>query len=558
MFVYPKHEVRRTADLCGNWRFAFLGPGDPDDVRIDRTAYDDWMPVPMAFDAMPRYAGRRGLAAYKTTVRVPPRRRARVEFGAAGMWCRVFVDGRPVGEHTGGYTPFAVDIPPSRTESRELVVLADNQFNVERSPLQEEYFDWYHYGGITRPVSLHVLPATFIERLDVRTEDWRKGRIGVAVLLGGDPGSTETIEASVDGKRVLSRACAVGDRRIELGLSVPAPKPWSVAEPNLHYLRVQLGQDDLCVRFGLRQVRVRGDRILLNGKPLKLLGYCRHEAHPQFGPALPESQMAADLALLKDLGCNFVRGSHYPQDQRFLDLCDEVGMLVWEESLGWQQEARHFTDERYMQLQLEGAAEMVRASFNHPSVILWGVFNESRSDLPEGYEAHRRLLSHIRSLDPTRPVTFASCRGTRDVCQDLADVASFNFYPGWYSGSLDDVAPQIRKHLKCARKNGPKPFIVSEIGAGAVPGWRDQNAARWTEQYQAALLERAAAEVVRNRKITGVALWQFCDCRTSEQTQRALGRPRGFNNKGTVDEYRRPKMAYEVVKRIFRKAGVRG
>jgi beta-glucuronidase len=363
---------------------------------------------------------------------------------------------------------------------------------------------------------------------------------------------------AIDGHPVESRRAGLRDKILEFALKVPAPRPWSVAVPNLHYLQVRVGDDDLCVRFGLRQVRVEGDAILLNDWPVKLLGYCRHEAHPQFGPALPEAQMLADLELMRDMGCNFVRGAHYPQDQRFLDLCDEVGMLVWEENTGWQQDVRHFGDANYMRQQLKGADEMVRASVNHPSVIMWGIFNESHSELEEARPAYEQVLGRIRELDPTRPVTFASNRRGKDVCLDLADIVSFNFYPGWYSGDLEDVVPSIRRELQTARKRGgEKPFIVSEIGAGAMYGWRDQNATRWSEQYQTELLRLAASEVVRNKRIAGVALWQFCDCRTSELVTRALGRPRTFNNKGTVDEYRRPKQAYEVVKKVFRKVGVR-
>jgi beta-glucuronidase len=141
-----------------------------------------------------------------------------------------------------------------------------------------------------------------------------------------------------------------------------------------------------------------------------------------------------------------------------------------------------------------------------------------------------------------------------DVCLDLADVISINSYPGWYVGEIAEIPDnldRIVRHLDVAGQ-GDKPLILSEIGAGAVPGWRDWNGARWTEQYQAELLDTVLRHLFVDRdRACGISLWQFCDCRSSEAGSKILRRPRGFNNKGIVDEYRRPKLAYETVKRHF-------
>jgi len=147
--------------------------------------------------------------------------------------------------------------------------------------------------------------------------------------------------------------------------------PWSPSDPKLHTLRVRTNGDDIIERFGIRELKIDDGKMLLNGEPLKLLGYCRHEAHPQFGPALPEQQLLHDLQILKDLGCNFVRGAHYPQDQRFLDLCDELGFLVKEESLGWNAPVEDFQNPVFCDLQEQQTRLMVRNSINHPSVIIF-------------------------------------------------------------------------------------------------------------------------------------------------------------------------------------------
>ena len=298
---------------------------------------------------------------------------------------------------------------------------------------------------------------------------------------------------------------------------------------------------------------------MINGEPTKLLGYCRHEAHPQFGPALSLQQHAQDLQILRDLGCNFVRGSHYAQDPEFLHLCDEMGFYVFEETLGWGNvEEKQFANPAFHSGQLEQVRLMIAKSRNHPSVMIWGYLNEGGSDKPYAVGLYRELYQLCKTLDPTRPVTYASNRALTDLCFEFCDVVSINCYPGWYSGDPDDPRPlpQIHKaldtylaHLDSVGQSR-KPFLLSEIGAGAIYGWHDPLKARWTEEFQSDYLEIVCERVLRDEQISGVSLWQFCDGRTYT-TAGVLGRPRAFNNKGTLDEYRRPKMAYQTVKRIF-------
>jgi len=296
--------------------------------------------------------------------------------------------------------------------------------------------------------------------------------------------------------------------------------------------------------------------VLLNGTPVPLLGFNRHEAHPQFGHGLPDALMLADLYQLKDLGCNFVRGSHYPQDPRFLDLCDEMGIMVWNEAIGWQHTAEHLTDDAFLTAQKTCVREMVSASVNRASVIMWGILNESASNNPTAKPAYEQLLGLLRELDPSRPLTFASNHPVDDVCFDLADIVSVNTYPGWYHGEIEDIPGLLDAIFARLAEmgQGDKPLIISEIGAGAIPGWRDWNETRWTEQYQVRLLDTVIRHLFETSdRACGLAIWQYCDLRTSQSARKALGRPRDFNNKGIVDEYRRPKLAYDTVRGLFRR-----
>ncbi len=424
--------------------------------------------------------------------------------------------------------------------------------------LVEPYFDFYLFGGIYRGVSLRELPEPAVLAARVTVVDAAAGKIRVAVEASAQP--TAALEVAFDdGDFEEVGGVRWENHTAEIELEVPSPRAWSPSDPRLHTLTLRLGADTFETRFGLREIRVDGPRLLLNGEPLKLRGVCRHEAHPQFGPALPDALILQDVQRLLDLGCNFVRGSHYPQDPRFLDLCDEHGLLVFEESLGWQANEKHFTDPRFAERLVLQTREMVRRSFNHPSVILWGFLNEGRSDLASSTPVYEALAAAIREEDPSRPVTYATNLPFDDLNLGFADIVSVNCYPGWYSPEdagprpLGEIVPHldgILDHLHAAG-HGAKPMIVSEIGAGAIYGWRDPHQAHWSEEYQADLLAVVCEKFRSDDRITGLAIWQFCDGRTYTDSH-ALKRPRAFNNKGLYDEYRRPKLAVARVREAFR------
>lgn len=237
------------------------------------------------------------------------------------------------------------------------------------------------------------------------------------------------------------------------------------------------------------------------------------------------------------------------------------GFLVWEEGLSWGARVQHFTDPNFVTAQVAQIEAMIKTSYNHPSVIIRGFLNEGESETLESEACYKTLIGLVRKNDSTRLVTYASHRRLDDRWLELVDVISFNMYPGWYPENKEDesplgeIIPYIRHNLEGIRQRGlaDKPFIISEIGAGAIYGWRDPICSHWSEDYQREYLRIVCREIVDNPSITGVALWQFCDCRTHRGAY-ALGRPRAFNNKGTVDEYRRPKLAYEVVKNIFKES----
>ena len=293
-----------------------------------------------------------------------------------------------------------------------------------------------------------------------------------------------------------------------------------------------------------------GKGIYLNGNRVRIKGFCRHEDHPQFGCAIPYGAMYQDLMLMKEAGANSVRTSHYPNDERFLDLCDELGILVWEEN-----HARGLSEENMRNPNFERQCEdcireMITAHYNHPSIYIWGILNECASHTEYGRECYRRQYELIGQLDSTRPRSSASCQFKTDICFDLPEVVSYNIYPLWYHDTppgeyLDDLYGWVQEETEGAGK----PVLITEIGAGAIYGYRTPDMVKWSEEYQEKALEEQLTAVLSREDISGVYIWQFCDCRVCDSW--FSGRPRTMNNKGIWDEYRRPKLSFRTVKRIF-------
>jgi beta-glucuronidase len=559
--LFQEHDQRLVTHLDGVWDFVYLGSRGPAAIDMDQLSYDDRMVVPGCFDATPHYKGLRGLAAYRTWVNIQDALPHRLVFNGVNHWCQAFLNGKDLGVHQGGFTRFHFDIWDHDPGIQELVVLVHNLTDYDHCPLHLDHFDWYQFGGISRGVELHNLGRTWIDDLRVITENIDPPEIKITITVASiEPPGESTLKITWDGNTVVEEKITLSgsSRNITRRIRIPETTLWSPANPNLHMLHISLGKDDIRERIGIRKIQTKGSQLLINDKPIRLIGFNRHESHPLFGHSQPDALLMTDIQQLRDLGCNFVRGSHYPQDLRFLDLCDEMGICVWSEAIGWQHTAEHLTDPVFIDAQKRHINEMIRSATNRASVILWGLLNESHSHDHRNIQAYRDLIEYIRSVDPTRPVTYASNHPFDDLCFDLVDIISINTYPGWYIGDISEmpaVVDGILDHLDNQFETH-KPIIISEIGAGAIPGWRDENEGRWTEQYQARLLEAVIQHLLMDQqRVSGLSIWLYNDFRTNDNVMR----PRGFNNKGVVDEYRRPKMAYQVIKNLYqhlRKSGI--
>ncbi|MBR2440305.1 MAG: hypothetical protein IKB25_08935 [Lentisphaeria bacterium] len=545
--------MRKIHNLNGVWDFEFLFKKNWNEVDFSTVSYPEKISVPGCFDAVAKYENKRGTGIYRTFVDCG--NTVKLELEATGIRGEVRWDGKQIALLNQPYTPQTLIFNAGSPGKHELVVATDNFVFSGDDSVFSPFYDFYPFGGIYRNVTLTELPEQFIDRVEVLPQNTETGEVLVRV-------ETSKEIASVDFLFDTSKAplsCSVKDGKGELRCCVPDFKIWSTETPFLHTLKAMTGDDELTVTFGIRTIECKEGKILLNGKALKLIGWNRHESHPAFGAAVPEFLTYTDLQLIKEQGSNFIRGCHYKQSKNMLDLCDRMGLLVWEESLGWGNREAQLANENFRKFQCEQTAAMVRSSINHPCVIMWGFLNECASDTQAGHECIEQLCKTIRALDPSRPITFASNRQQADICLDLVDIISINTYPGWYdylhddeSEGLERIVPKIKELEEFVSKPEyiNKPFIVAELGAAAIIG--DHSGVQWSEEYQADLLEIAVKYILESPRASGIALWQFCNAKTYNRIFAVIDRPRGYNNKGAVDEFRRPKLGWKRVADVLK------
>ncbi|MFB6152233.1 MAG: glycoside hydrolase family 2 protein [Haloarculaceae archaeon] len=587
--TFATSTTRRQRTLDGQWSFVT----DPDDRGLTAEWYDSFPPdadriaVPAAWNARTGYHDYEGVAWYRRRFDQPAATTAVLTFHGVCHDATVWLDGERVADHYGGYTPFSAVVDLDAGE-HELVVRADSSRD-ERS-VPKPGTDWFPYGGITREVVLAEVPGLFVEGLAAEYEfDGNRVALDATVTLhnrgdgvpihpddrdGGaddpdsEPADVRTADAGTadDGDEPATVELAVepardapvpgtGSASVAESVAVPAGRAtvavdlslafdadrWSPDRPALYELVARVDGDERRERVGFREVAVTDADVLVNGDPVRFRGVNRHEDHPEWGHAQPARLQELDLDLVERAGFNAVRTSHYPNHPRFLDMCDERGVLVLEEIPYWQFDAERFDREGVLDRGRTALREMIDRDRHHPSVVAWSVTNECANEEAGVYDATATLVETAREADD-RPVTlatnnFGAGRGGEDPALELVDFACLNDYPGWYTeGEWSDLVEHVRERYPNL------PILVSEFGASAVAGERTRENQKWSEGYQADVVADAVEYFEAADPVVGFTVWQFCDTRTDPRGW--SGRPKTKNNKGIVDEYRRPKDAY--------------
>ena len=524
-----------SLSLDGSWSFRFEEGKCLEQIAVgsESRPYQDSIPVPACYDMMPKWYMKRGTGLYRRSFTLAkPMKDAVLVVDGMGVRAKFEMDGKDLGLHPYPYARLEIPVGSLAAGEHTVFAAVDNILSWPRVKLARPYYDFYFYGGFYHGVKLvEREPKVF-----VRTLDYRTGKI----------------EVEIEG----------GKKEVR---TIPDFKLWSPDEPNLTTIDVA-GRK---VRFGIRQIEARDRKIYLNGKELFLKGFNRHESDWLNGAATGEALMLQDIQRLKALGGNFIRGAHYQQCERFLDLCDENGVLVWEESLGWGNGQGYVNnnfppselkDAEFCEMQVKETRDMVRASFNHPSVIIYGFLNECASDKKECKALVDRLAETIRAENSGRLVTFACNVTDRDICCTNMDIVSFNTYPGTIpmvpgdkAALAKSVADTFNGIVARFRQRYPeKPIMVSESGCGGEFGRRGEYASPNTEEFQNEYLTDIFETLWRNPDVVGFSIWQMNDGRTRERFGgKAVSAMFGGSIAGVFDRLRRPKLSAETVRKYF-------
>ncbi|NLT72866.1 MAG: beta-galactosidase [Chloroflexi bacterium] len=557
--TFRTSQKREQVDLAGVWDFV----QDPQDRGLLEEWYGGAFPsdpirlwVPGVWNTHRTLLNYEGIGWYRCRFDLAPCRAARLCFASVMHQANVWLDGEPVGEHYGGYSPFSILIIAPRQGAHELVVRVDSTHDGS-STIPSDRLDWFRYGGIPRPVWIELLQGeAYVDSFRVAPVlNDGQAALNVRAELVSLSEETRRVawELFLDDMPIRSGETAVERGASEIvmfGQSLDGVEIWSPENPRLYQVRLELQQDDVIERTGFREVAVTGEELLLNGAPLRIRGLNRHEDHAEWGPAIPEHLMLRDLQLLKDMGANAIRGAHYPNDQRFLDLCDELGILFLEEIPLWGFRADQLASDVISDRAAAMVWAMVERDVSHPCIWAWSVLNECATDTGVGRAIVSRLVDTVHEIDRTRPVTFASDRAARDRCFDLVDFVCLNAYHGWYTH--DQSWPEFLDRMRAVI--GAKPMIVTEFGAGAIYGWHAlEDGVVWSEEYQAKVLADCLRHFLARPDLCGFFIWQFYDTRTDkgQDGARALARPRNYNNKGLLNEYRQPKLAYYLTRDLL-------
>lgn len=464
-----------------------------------------------------------------------------VHFGGANYRADVFLDGRRVGSHEGGFTPFAFELTDLvKDGENRLLVHVNNERRKDGIPGQG--YDWFNYGGLTRDVDLVETPATYIHDYSIQLAPGSLRKVDGWVRLAGTAPAQDVRlripELDVD---VRARADAEGLARItfEAGFD-----PWSPSDPKLYRVLVSTADETLEEDIGFRSIAVRGDEILLNGEPVFLRGVNVHEEIDGRRAHSPDDARRL-LQHARDLGANFVRLAHYPHNEHLVRLADRMGLLLWQEIPVYQ--GIDFADPA-MRAKLDAMlGEMIARDRNRAAVALWGVANETSSGA-ERNAALSALAQRARALDPTRLVTAAFYgpgiddrhRATAsDPLFAALDVVGVNEYFGWY-------VPWPVEPEQVTWTPFGKPLIVSEFGAEARHGHHgaDDVASAWNEEFQAEFYRKQLRMLERIPFLRGTAPWVLMDFRSPVRMHPFQA---GYNRKGLLSERGEKKLAWQVI-----------
>ncbi len=477
-----------------------------------------------------------------------------VYVGAANYITKVTMNGKHVGKHEGGFTPFCYEVTDLMRPEGNFVIIGVNAGR-RADYIPSEVTDWFNHGGITRDVFIVEVPKTFVNNFFIaldKTTVLKKSKTirGRIELDGKEMPRTATVSIP---ELAVTHEVEVKDGCAEFAFDTRKLTLWSPDNPKLYDVTVIAGQDTLTDQIGFRSIETKGKQILLNGEPVFLKGVCLHDENPlrrDRANSVEDAQLVLNWA--KEMGCNFIRLAHYPHQENILREADRMGVLLWEElPLYWgiQWNNKNVLAKAKMQY-----TELINRDYNRASSIIWSIANET-AQRADRNAFLGELADYIRTQDSTRLIS-AACKKDQeadghpdnvytynDPLIRKLDVISFNEYLGWYGG-----APEQCRN-KSFKMGYDKPVIVSEFGGGAIQGMQGDNRTVWSEEFQAYLYEESLAMFSKIDGLSGLAPWILVDFMSP--LRQLQGVQDGWNRKGLISEKGKKKQAFFVMKKYY-------
>ncbi|XP_077995272.1 beta-glucuronidase-like [Glandiceps talaboti] len=589
--LFPRDtESRETKDLSGIWNFRA-------DTSPNRNAgfEQQWykrplaksgavidMPVPSSYNDVTQDKSLRDFVGWVWYDRqfYPPfswqnlKQRVVLRFESAHYYTTVWLNGEEVMSHDGGHLPFEVEISAKLLygESNRITAAVNNtlsphtlppgtiEYKTDKNKYPPGYFvqnlqmDFFNYAGIHRPVKLYTTPSVYIDDITVVTDiSTTTGRVNYQVVVGGGGGGQGNVSSQVDlydkdGNNVSSQK-----DKLQGQLSVSNAHFWwpytmSNDSAYLYTLKVSItsgsGSDIYRLPIGIRTVKTTNTQLLINDKPFYCHGVAKHEDADIRGKGVDLPLITKDFSLMKWLGANCFRTSHYPYADEILDMADRQGIVVIDECPGVGIKDPENFSNKSLTHHLEVMDELVRRDKNRPAVIMWSVANEPNSAASQAEAYFKSVITHTKEIDPSsRPVTFVCNHGyDSDHATQFVDVVCLNSYYSWYSdtGHPEVIQLQLEYNLRQWFKTRNKPIMQTEYGAGSVIGIHMDPHMAFSEDYQSEVLEEhfKIFDKLRKEFFVGEMVWNFADFMTAQGTNRVVG-----NRKGVFTRQRQPKMA---------------
>ncbi|HRI80040.1 MAG TPA: beta-glucuronidase [Cyclobacteriaceae bacterium] len=497
-----------------------------------------------------------------------------IRIGSANYAAKVWVNGQPVGKHDGGHLPFAFEITSflKWESANRIAIQIENILKPTRVPPGGDIpgavfssnpkanFDFFPFAGLHRDVFLYTIPkASSIKDITIKTGFTNTtGTLDVTVEREGRVGQGKIVVTG-NGKRYES-SFAFSNNIANAKLAIPEVRLWSPEDPFLYEVTVTIGDgkktvDHYSLETGVRTISTTDKAILLNGKPIYLKGFGKHEDFPIFGKGTAYPVIVKDFSLMKWIGANSFRTSHYPYDEEFMRMADREGFLVIDEipavGLYFHGESADLKQRQDMCKQYIN--ELITRDKNHPSVIMWCVANEpfpkdmninnpgGRVAEPQSIEAFRELFDLVKKKDNTRLAVLVGVMGGPVEWLAMSDVVCINRYYGWYThpGDIKAGAALLNMELDGLFKRLNKPIIITEFGADTYLGMHADQPEMLTEEYQTEFI-KAYLDIADSKDyVAGMQVWAFSDFKTGQ----GIIRFGGMNYKGVFTRDRKPKAA---------------